>query len=176
MFRSWGTIGLSIFIKIEGGRGFSWATSRGITHRLVDKEECIFCPDIRETNEHAFWQCHQTKRFWTQFKSLFGITGELDLKTIITGIYRQRERISPNVIALCILLAKKYLWRARKASQSPDTRGFIPVVTGYIRVERYMAVLEGKEKERRVLSVLIVDSRRCGRGRAARLERRGGAP
>ena len=32
MFRSWGTIGLSIFIKIEGGRGFSWATSRGMTH------------------------------------------------------------------------------------------------------------------------------------------------
>ena len=29
MFRSWGTIGLSIFIKIEGGRGFSWATSHG---------------------------------------------------------------------------------------------------------------------------------------------------
>ena len=27
-----GPIGLSIFIKIEGGRGFSWATSRGMTH------------------------------------------------------------------------------------------------------------------------------------------------
>ena len=32
MFRSWGTLGLSIFIKIEGGRGFSWATSLGMTH------------------------------------------------------------------------------------------------------------------------------------------------
>ena len=30
MFRSWGTIGLSIFMKIEGGRGFSWVTSRGM--------------------------------------------------------------------------------------------------------------------------------------------------
>ena len=113
-------------------------------YRLVDKDECTFCPGIPETNIHAFWHCRQTKNFWVQFKTLLGLREELDLKTIITGICRQQEEFSPQAIALCILLAKRYLWRSRKAARSPNVLGFVPTLIGYIRVERYVAAIEGK--------------------------------
>ena len=59
MFRSWGTIGLSIFIKIEGGRGFSWATSRGMTQLPVRyvRGGLFPPPRRRRLSPHPIYRC-----------------------------------------------------------------------------------------------------------------------
>ena len=116
-------------------------------YKLIDKDECPDCPGISETYAHLFWHCHQAQHFWTQVKSFFGLKGDLNLRVIITGIYSWREEHSPRAIALCLLLAKRYLWRSRRAAQSPCIQEFVPILTKYVRTERYVAINEGKVEE-----------------------------
>ena len=126
-------------------------------YRITDNDECVFCPSIRETNTHAFSFCRQSKNFWAEFRSRLGLRGDLNLVTIITGLYRQREDISTKALSQCILLAKRYLWRSRKAAQCPNTRAFVSVLAGYIRVERYVRGSRGWEFGRISYAVVWCD-------------------
>ena len=116
-------------------------------YKLIDKDECPGCPGITETYAHLFWHCHQAQHFWTQVKRCFGLKGDINLRAIITGIYGWREEHSPNVVALCMLLAKRYLWRSKRAAQSPSIQEFVPILTKYVQTERYVAINEGKIEE-----------------------------
>ena len=114
---------------------------------MIDKDECAGCPGISETYAHLFWHCHQAQHFWTLVKRFFGLKGELNLRAIITGIYSWREEHSAAAIAVCMLLAKRYIWQSKRAAQSPNMQAFVPILNKYVRTERYVAINEGKIDE-----------------------------
>ena len=116
-------------------------------YQLIDSDECVFCPGIKENITHSFWDCRLSKQFWAQLKSLLGLRGFLSLETIITGVYRQREDISSKAIMHCVLLAKRFIWRSRKAAQPPNIHGFTLAFSEYIRVERYVALVNRRMDE-----------------------------
>ena len=118
-------------------------TNRSVSKfRAEQSELCEFCNRSSETITHLFWDCHQTKEFWTHLENYittkcthsnrFYFTKELVLFGICNKIKTDR------ICDLLILLAKHYIYKCKVRKTLPIFRNFKHVINYRYLVESYI--------------------------------------
>ena len=112
---------------------------------LIDSPNCTFCKENVETLLHLFYECDQTKQFWTNVESFINTIYGLDLSLTKFSIAFGYNVFDPDpFINYVIILGKKYIYRKRCSESRPNFHEFKGLVHFMFQVESHIAIAGGK--------------------------------
>ncbi len=100
--------------------------------KIIETEQCTFCKETKETLLHHFWECHFVKTVWlrTRQKISEKMNIYIDLKpeTFIFNLYQGDHA---DIINLCLLLIKKFIFNCRCKGEIPTYQNAMSYINYY---------------------------------------------
>ena len=112
---------------------------------ITNSSLCDFCNMYIESNKHLFWECHNTRSFWTEIQRFFNeklININLDYSIISLGF---TDQSSYTILMNGILIyAKYFIFKNKYAKTIPVFDNFIKYLKYHENLERLIALTKDK--------------------------------
>lgn len=115
---------------------------------VIDSNYCDFCMETKDSIEHIFWTCNNSKHFWENFEELLKAKCEtctnINLsKTVILFGFDKNVR-TDYIFDFLILLGKMYIYGCKFDKSMPNVTIFENYLSSRYKIEQYNAKISGK--------------------------------
>ena len=143
----------SSLYKVTDDFRLRWLQFR-IIHRILPSNHLLQIYGLRndstcnrcgrhENIMHIFWSCCRVRRLWRELGQT--LRCEIDKSKAILGLSSIHGHIHGNSIGLILLVVRQYIWTNRGSEGQLSFGGLKIFVKTYHSIEKYSAIINGKQ-------------------------------